>query len=448
MKRMLILEFNELSPVLMDRFIDQGVLPNFKRLRDQSQCYITRTTDDELQPWVQWVTFHVGQPQKEHRIFSLDEAHLVEAEPIWDTLSDMGHPALVFGAMNGLTRREDVDLLPDAWASRIDANTDLLRKLHYFARSMVQEHTNPVKSLSAPELAKYMLLLMRHGLRLETVAALASQVVRERIVDRDIKWRRACLFDRMFWDVFRHIWKRSDKPVGVFFGNSTAHLQHRYWRYLEVDAFSVKPEEAHMRAYAEAIRYGYEHMDRMVGEVLDDRSLEDTTLVLATALSQHANPTRVESRPHEAYRPHDFEHFLRFAGIGDFVSTEPLMTHLAWATFPSPAAAEAAVEQLRGITVDGRPAVDLELHGDRVKFWCSVTALDNEDASLSNRQGASMRFLDLFSRVGSSVLDGSHHPDGILWVSPTRRQRPATAGGAEDIPLENAKQLLLGALQS
>ena len=37
----LMLEFNELSPELMHRFITEGHLPNFKRLRDESLVYVT-----------------------------------------------------------------------------------------------------------------------------------------------------------------------------------------------------------------------------------------------------------------------------------------------------------------------------------------------------------------------------------------------------------------------
>jgi len=51
---MIVLEFNELSPALMETFIDQGYLPNFKRLRDESSVF---TTDAEevapnLDPWI------------------------------------------------------------------------------------------------------------------------------------------------------------------------------------------------------------------------------------------------------------------------------------------------------------------------------------------------------------------------------------------------------------
>jgi len=72
---MIVLEFNELSPALMETFIDQGYLPNFKRLRDESSVF---TTDAEevapnLDPWIQWVTVHSGLSYDEHGIFHLGD---------------------------------------------------------------------------------------------------------------------------------------------------------------------------------------------------------------------------------------------------------------------------------------------------------------------------------------------------------------------------------------
>ncbi|MHC5730644.1 MAG: hypothetical protein ACYTXY_42365, partial [Nostoc sp.] len=58
----ILLEFNELCPSLMERFIKEGKLPNFQRLYEQSEVY---TTDAEekppfIEPWIQWVTVHSG----------------------------------------------------------------------------------------------------------------------------------------------------------------------------------------------------------------------------------------------------------------------------------------------------------------------------------------------------------------------------------------------------
>ena len=44
-QRVMLLEFNELSPQLMDRFMGEGHLPNFRRLRSESQIYVTEAAE-------------------------------------------------------------------------------------------------------------------------------------------------------------------------------------------------------------------------------------------------------------------------------------------------------------------------------------------------------------------------------------------------------------------
>jgi hypothetical protein len=65
----LILEFNELCPSLMQSFIQQGRLPNFQRFYQESVVY-TKDAEAEapfLEPWIQWVTVHSGLPYREHQ---------------------------------------------------------------------------------------------------------------------------------------------------------------------------------------------------------------------------------------------------------------------------------------------------------------------------------------------------------------------------------------------
>jgi len=54
-KPLILLEFNELSPTLMDRFIAEGKLPNFAKLRARSQVCVTETDEvvTNLEPWIQ-----------------------------------------------------------------------------------------------------------------------------------------------------------------------------------------------------------------------------------------------------------------------------------------------------------------------------------------------------------------------------------------------------------
>ena len=91
----IMLEFNELTPRLMGRFISEGQLPNFKCLHDESQVYTTdaECEGEELNPWVQWVTVHTGLPASEHGAKRLSDGHRVPFPSVWDLLS-----APVFGS--------------------------------------------------------------------------------------------------------------------------------------------------------------------------------------------------------------------------------------------------------------------------------------------------------------------------------------------------------------
>src|SRR5215813_542444 len=71
----ILLEFNELTPQLMGQFIAAGHLPNFARLRNESQAYITDAEEQapQLEPWIQWITVHCGMRYADHKVFSLGD---------------------------------------------------------------------------------------------------------------------------------------------------------------------------------------------------------------------------------------------------------------------------------------------------------------------------------------------------------------------------------------
>jgi hypothetical protein len=66
--RVIVLEFNALTPSLMDRFMAEGYLPNFKRLHGEGQVFVTDAEEDQwnLEPWIQWVTVHAAFCLSDH----------------------------------------------------------------------------------------------------------------------------------------------------------------------------------------------------------------------------------------------------------------------------------------------------------------------------------------------------------------------------------------------
>jgi hypothetical protein len=409
---MLVLEFNELCPSLLTRFMQGGLLPNFSRLYGQSDVYTTTTDDEHLEPWVQWVTFHCGVGESIHGVHRLDQGHLVKHPAMWDVLAGQGKSSVVFGAMNTApAKTEKVLIIPDPWSTHIPV-PDEFAPYQEFVRNRVLDHTN--KSATTGGFGAFAAFMASHGLSISTVCHLFGQILSERTLRRDVRWRRASSLDYIQWDVFEYLWQTKHPDLAVFFSNSTAFLQHRYWRQMDPDAYEVKPTQASIKAYGAAIRYGYQKMDRLVGRALAMAGRE-TTVVLVTALSQQPNLRYEKIGGVFVYRPKDFRKLLDFVGIPNDVSIEPVMTHQAWMSCRDERQAAECERALLELKINGEPIMSARRAANRVYFDCKFISQVGSNAVMSVREKSGL-FDDYFAFLGE-VLNARHHPDGVLWIS-------------------------------
>jgi hypothetical protein len=246
------------------------------------------------------------------------------------------------------------------------------------------------------------------------------------------------ILDLLMWDVFARSWKQQRPAFATFFANSTAFLQHRYWRHMAPEAYQVKPSEAEMAAYGQAIEDSYRHMDRLVGKAFALGG-PSARLVLATALSQEANLRYEHLGGKFVYRPPNFRSVWDWAGGPKPTSFEPVMTHQAWATFESEADAIAGEKALNALQANGRTVMEWRRTGNRVFFWCGLISKVEDDFTLAHGEtGAQIAFRDLFMLVGQ-VNNSQHCRDGAFWV-----QRADGRSVIHDgkLPLENAYPIL------
>ena len=423
----LVLELNELCPPLLDRFIAEGHLPNFKKLKQGGSTFVTHTDDESLEPWVQWVSFHTGLSQDAHQITELDQGHILTQPSLWDQLAEDGQTSLVFGSMNaGPSSHENVTVVPDPWSKNVPASKPEFSAFHKFIARQVAEHSNPDDKITIGELTNFGLFCLRNGMSLSTVYKAVSQILSEKISSRDLYWKRACLLDDLLWDVFATTVKRENPQNAFYFGNSVAFLQHRYWRHLMPEVYKVKPSAQEMSSYGDAVLHGYQRFDRIIGKAMQMLG-NDGAIVLVTALSQEENLRYEEQGGKFVYRARNFDKVLDFIGAPSGISVEPVMTHEAWATCDSDEDAKTLLDRFQNIRLkqSNSPLFGYrEAKGRRVMFWCDLETKIAEDSVLidttTNRE---IRFFDLFASVGQ-VNNSQHNRDGAFWVyrSPVKLQ--------------------------
>lgn len=414
---LVLIEFNELTPALMDRFMAAGELPNFRRFHDESHVYTTDAEEEgeDLNPWVQWVTIHSGLSAAEHGVKHLSEGHTLGAKAVWDLLSDAGLNVWVCGSMNARYDRPVRGfLLPDPWASGLRPYpAGEFERYYDFVRTQVQEHTNKSQGLSRRSAWQFLTYMLRHGLSAGTVAAAARQLLGERRGTG--RWKRASLMDRFQWDVFVHYYRKHRPEFSTFFLNSTAHYQHSYWRNMEPEGFTVKPSEEEVREYGGAVLYGYRQMDALVGRLMKLAG-RDATLMFCTGLSQQPYLKAESSGGRHYYRLLGQRVLTDPLGVAGAFEYSPVMSDQALLRFADEESCARAERVLQSYRLCGAPAFFCQRTGASVMVQCQWNKALPENARLvQDGTGRQVPFAAVFYSM-DVIKSGFHHPDGMLWV--------------------------------
>lgn len=408
----ILVEFNELSPSLLQRFMRTASLPNFKRFYESSTVYTTDAQEEYqfLEPWIQWLSIHSGVPFREHNVFHLGDGRQFKNKCLAELLSDKGIRVGIFGSMNQNYRELNGYVLADPWDKEQFYHPSWLRPFYSVISNHVQDSSKngPVSKTDAVRLAAFML---QHGLRAETVSAILKQLLAER-KDSALTWRRAVLLDRLQYDLFRHLNSKFNVQFATFFSNSTAHFQHAYWRSMEPDKFEIPPPEDEHQSLKDAILYGYRAMDRLVGQMVKD--YPSTLLILCTGLSQEAWPDTKDI----SYRPKDFKALLDYAGVPASAVPKPVMAAQFQVDCENVETALVAEQRLKELSVDGEGVMSVNRNGTSLFVGPRLNRYDSAvlDRPLAKSSSNGMcRFGDLFYKLPISKT-GRHHPDGVLWI--------------------------------
>jgi hypothetical protein len=246
------------------------------------------------------------------------------------------------------------------------------------------------------------------------VVGTLRQLAAERLGQHGTAWKRVAVLDWIMTDVFLHYQRKLKPHFSTIFLNSTAHLQHSYWRHMDPRSFTIQPAREDVDRFGNAILFGYRNMDRLVGEFLK-LEREGTTLVFATALSQQPFIKFEEIGGQRFYRPRDVHAFLKWIGIAPRV-VQPVMTHQYQLRFDSAEAQRAAADRLATLRLADKPLLHIAINDDNALYvGCQArTSLPANTEFTLDAEDTKALFFDHFYLI-DAIKSGCHHPDGALW---------------------------------
>jgi hypothetical protein len=400
-----------------------GRLPHFKTFYEESQAYITLADAEPpaLEPWIQWYSIHTGLDFSQHRVFRLSDGARAAYDDIWTVLQRLGLRTANCSSLNSAgTAASGSFFLPDPWNTQTPAFPRELQRFHRFVSAQVRGHTDPAYRNTVSDLSDFLWFALRHGLRLRTVVEIARQLASERTSRRDVRWKRVGILDRVQTDVFLHYFRRMRPHFSTFFLNSTAHLQHAFWRHMEPHKFDVKPAADDIATYGNAIQYGYQLMDRLLPEFFK-LEREGVTLIMASALSQQPFLKHELSGGQRFYRPRDLPTLLELVGVRPR-SIEALMAHQFILRFDDVSEKMRAADLIRWIQCQEREVLSVYSNDDLslciANEFREIMPADVK-INIANTSFPEKPFGDLFYLI-EETKSGCHQPEGILWIKTGR----------------------------
>ncbi len=414
MTKYVLFEINEICPHLIEHFIEQGCMPNFKKYQSMFNQYLTQADAEPpaLEPWIQWYSVHTGIPSSEHGVFRLTEGAHAGYKDIWTAIREQGHKVMNFGSMNTARLDGDDDIFfPDPW-SHEKANPEHLQPIAEFIANQVRDYTIPNHKINYFAFGK---TLLENGLTITTALMALKQLVAEKFKNNKNRYQRIFVLDRIMMDMFIYYHRLFSPDFATVFSNSVAHIQHAYWRYFEPEKFSVDIERPELK---DAVKNSYINMDYRLGQIMRYTMRNDIKLLIASALSQRPYLKEEQTGGRRYYRPRSIESLLEKLEIVP-MSCEPVMTHQYILRFRNMGAKIEAEKILKSCKLFDAGeenqlfTVQNADNGNGLIFDCHPRHLVSEEAE-AGILGKEYVFEELFYLI-DEVKSGGHDPIGIFW---------------------------------
>ena len=312
--KIILLGLNELNFDYIKFYINQGFLPNFKKIFEIQPPIETVSEKDYklLEPWVQWVTIHSGKSYKEHNIFRLgDIVNNPELSQIFEELEAEGLSVGAVSPFNAENRlKKPAYFVPDPWTKTNPSGNWIVKALYQAVHQSVNDNAKSKLNFKS---------MISLGLGLLLYVPLIRWFHYIKIIFKLKKpGAKAIILDSLLADVHLTLWKKYKPDFSNLFLNSGAHIQHHYLFNSKAYVGDIKNPEWYCPKDYDPLIYILSEYDKQIGKLLKQKNVK---IIIATGLHQ---------QPHEHltfyWRLKEHVKFVDMIGIKNFTEILPRMS--------------------------------------------------------------------------------------------------------------------------
>jgi hypothetical protein len=280
---MIFIQINELNFDIVEEYIKNENLPNFEKLLSNFKRLETFSEKEyeNLEPWIQWVSFNTGLTFSEHKIHKLgDIVHSPKGLlQIYEKLEKCGYKIGAVSPMNTRNALENPSyFIPDPWTDTKTDGSPFSIRLSKMLQQTVNDNSASkisiwsfvtlieavIRSFKFPEtlkLAKYVFLSLRKS------------------------WYKPIVLDTLIHLIHMMFLRKKNPDVSFLFLNAGAHIQHHYLFNSPYSKTTLKNPLWYVSPGSDPLLDLIRSYDVILGNYLD--LVENgARLVLATGLTQ------------------------------------------------------------------------------------------------------------------------------------------------------------------
>lgn len=424
-RKVLLLELNEITWTVADRFAREGKMPHLARLRAEGTSAAPEALErpPHLDPWISWVTVHTGVDMAVHGAMVLEQdVSTLRAKRTWDYALDAGKSIGIFGSISAYPPRPVPGfMVPGPFAPGPETYPRFIEPAQALNRKYTQVHHKNAEADSLLAMAKMGVDLLKLGLSAETCGRIALQLATERVKPH-LHWKRVTLQPYINFDFFSGLYRMFSPDFATWHSNHCAHYQHHYWRSWDDTGFSAPATAEEKKKYGGAMPHGYAVFDDLLGRfvsLVDD----DTVIVVASALGQKPYNHELYPEGKVCVKFKDVRQVLELVGargVGDVV---PVMDPQWNVRISDEAERNRVRDALLAVRRDNAPtpdAITVEEVGEILTITPrSLAKMDGKAVYHFRTEGGGTRsfaFDELFRGYGDTPKEGMHDPTGMLLV--------------------------------
>lgn len=402
MKKLLLLELNEINFDLVGEYVKNNRFPNLKKLLDKG-LIITKSEDeyDSLEPWIQWVSVHTGKELAGHNIFRLGDVVNSDEIQIFEKVEKLGYGVGCISPMNTKNNLQNpAYFVPDPWTNTNSDDSFWSLKLTSAVKQAVND--NAKSKISFTSMFYLACGLLRFA-KLKNYNLYMNLVLSA----RKKPWNKALFLDLFLSDIHTSLFKNNKVNFSTLFLNAGAHIQHHYMFNSKQSNSKFKNPAWYLHSRFDPVEDMLSLYDKIVGEILG----ENYELILATGLSQV---------PYDGvkyyWRLKEHERFLEEVGL-TYKNVYPRMTRDFLIEFNTKEQAKNAELKLADMQiVDNQIKIFNEIDNRGSSLFVTLTYPHEIKEQLLFKSGD--KLINLANYVSFvAIKNGMHSPKGYMYLS-------------------------------